>query len=71
VELLRWYDTERPMSETEELARLDALIEAELAIARAEGAYIPEEWADLFRLGYDSALRHVLRTAAENSEKEK
>ena len=59
------------MSETEELARLNALIESELAIARAEGAYIPEEWANLFRLGYNSALRYVVKTAAENSEKEK
>ena len=59
------------MTETEELARLNDLIEAELAIARAEGAYIPEEWADLFRLGYNSALRYVMRTVAANSEKEK
>ena len=59
------------MNETAELARLTVLIEAELAIARAEGAYIPEEWADLFRLDYNSALCYVMKRAAENSEKEK
>ena len=56
------------MNEAAELARLHALIEAELAIARAEGFRINNP--DDFRLGFNSALRFVVRNAAENSEKE-
>lgn len=55
------------MNEAAELARLDAIVESELAISRAQGADIPREAEDVFRLGFVSGLHYIFRNAKETS----
>jgi hypothetical protein len=58
------------MNEAAELAKLDAIVEAELAISRAQGAAIPKESEDVFRLGFVSGLHYVVRNVAEKEGKQ-
>lgn len=58
------------MNEAAELARLDAIVEAELAISRAQGAAISKEAEDVFRLGFVSGLHYVFRNAAAKEGKQ-
>lgn len=53
-------------TEAAELARLESLIESELAMARARGAEIPKEAEDVFHLGFVAAVQYVFRNAKGN-----
>lgn len=56
------------MSDIAELARLDVIIEWELALAKLQGAdFETEREEDAFRLGFDAALAYILRNAKEQT----